>query len=109
MGPLAVSVENLNKEYRLGVLNHGTLAQDLRNRFARWRRKPDPHAAVVPPEHSSPHAARFREGRFHALDDVSVEIEQGQSVGIIGENGAGKSTFLKILSRITMPTSGRVR
>ena len=34
---------------------------------------------------------------------------QGEVVGIIGRNGAGKSTLLKILSRITEPTTGRVR
>jgi lipopolysaccharide transport system ATP-binding protein len=43
-----------------------------------------------------------------ALKDVSLDIEPGESVGIIGRNGAGKSTFLKILSRITEPAEGRV-
>ena len=109
MGSVAISVENLSKQYRLGVINHGTFAEDFRARMARWRKKPAPsvpvlaeHAEVIDPK-------RLRDGRFHALDDVTVAIQQGESIGVIGENGAGKSTFLKILSRITMPTSGRVR
>ena len=41
-----------------------------------------------------------------ALRGVDFEVRQGEVVGVIGRNGAGKSTFLKILSRITEPTEG---
>ena len=44
---------------------------------------------------------------FWALRDVSFDVRQGESVGLIGSNGAGKSTVLKILSRVTVPTTGR--
>ena len=43
---------------------------------------------------------------FRALDDISINIEPGESVAIIGSNGAGKSTTLKILAGIYRPTSG---
>jgi lipopolysaccharide transport system ATP-binding protein len=46
---------------------------------------------------------------FWALKDVSFEVKQGDVIGIIGRNGAGKSTMLKMLSRITEPTEGRIR
>jgi lipopolysaccharide transport system ATP-binding protein len=44
-----------------------------------------------------------------ALKDISLEIKQGESVGIIGPNGSGKSTLLKILSGVTKPSSGSVQ
>jgi len=45
---------------------------------------------------------------FWALKDVSFEIAPGETVGVIGTNGAGKSTVLKLVNRIVEPTSGRV-
>jgi lipopolysaccharide transport system ATP-binding protein len=45
---------------------------------------------------------------FWALQDLSFEVRHGESLGIIGRNGAGKSTALKILSRIMNPTKGRM-
>jgi len=45
---------------------------------------------------------------FRALSDVSFEVRSGEIVGVLGRNGSGKSTLLKILSRITVPTSGRI-
>src|SRR5262249_10299073 len=44
-----------------------------------------------------------------ALQDVSSRVAAGESVGLIGHNGAGKTTALRLLSGITRPTSGRVR
>lgn len=45
---------------------------------------------------------------FWALRDVSFEVERGEAFGIIGDNGAGKSTILKILSQIMKPTKGNM-
>ena len=45
---------------------------------------------------------------FWALRDVSFEVERGEALGIIGQNGAGKSTILKLLYNITAPTTGRI-
>src|SRR6202022_1525757 len=51
-------------------------------------------------------ADHFRANTFWALQHVSFELKQGELLGIIGRNGRGKSTLLKILSKITEPTEG---
>lgn len=45
---------------------------------------------------------------FTALDHVSFEVKKGETLGLIGRNGAGKSTMLKIISGILKPTEGSV-
>ena len=45
---------------------------------------------------------------FWALRDVSLEIEEGKTFGLIGENGTGKSTLLKCIAKILRPDSGRI-
>ncbi len=52
---------------------------------------------------------RKQENEFWALQDINLAIEPGDRVGIIGRNGAGKSTLLKILSKITPPTTGKIK
>lgn len=52
---------------------------------------------------------RSAQERFWALKNVSFNIERGQTVGLIGRNGAGKSTMLKLVTGILEPTSGEVR
>jgi ABC-type polysaccharide/polyol phosphate transport system ATPase subunit len=54
-------------------------------------------------------ALRSRSEDFWAVRDVTFEVRRGEALGIIGHNGAGKSTILKLLSNITAPTKGEIR
>ena len=83
----AITFERVSKYYR-GAQIYQALRDDLVS-LLRLRRTP-------------------RE-TVEALADVSFDVPAGESMAIIGLNGAGKSTALKIMSRITYPTSGVVR
>ena len=52
---------------------------------------------------------KLRYKEFEALNNVSFTVEKGEVVGLIGHNGAGKSTILKVISGILKPTEGSVR
>jgi len=56
----------------------------------------------------SPPPTGLAEREFWALQDVSFDVRHGEALGIVGSNGAGKSTILKLLSRIMRPTRGAV-
>lgn len=45
---------------------------------------------------------------FNALKNISFEVKRGESIGIIGHNGAGKSTMLKVIAGVMKPISGKV-
>src|SRR5579864_7658966 len=51
---------------------------------------------------------RPRSAENWALRDVSFEVKEGEALGIVGHNGAGKTTILKLLSSITAPTRGQI-
>jgi lipopolysaccharide transport system ATP-binding protein len=95
----AIAIENLGKRYTIGHkrangdgIRHA-LEQAVRNPLA-WMK--------------TDMRRRRKTEDFWALRGVSLQIEPGEVVGIIGRNGAGKSTMLKLLSRITVPTEGRI-
>jgi lipopolysaccharide transport system ATP-binding protein len=99
-----ISIENLSKVYRLGQIGTGTLSRDLEAWWAKKRGQPNPLLKIGQIDYGN------RDGEtIWALKDVSFTVEQGEVLGIIGRNGAGKSTLLKILSRVTAPTSGRIK
>jgi lipopolysaccharide transport system ATP-binding protein len=95
----AITIENLGKRYSIqrnrasGDGMRHALERAVRAPIARLRSRPQ---------------LRLQQEDFWALRNVSLNIHQGEVVGIIGRNGAGKSTMLKLLSRITVPTEGRI-
>ncbi|MEM1145861.1 MAG: ATP-binding cassette domain-containing protein, partial [Pseudomonadota bacterium] len=50
----------------------------------------------------------FRHSSRTALDDVSLDIHRGETLGVIGGNGSGKSTLLRVLAGIFPPDRGRI-
>ncbi len=68
----------------------------------------DARAAARHPLMRKLHSLRRRSEEFWAVRDVSFEVRRSEALGIIGHNGAGKSTILKLLSNITAPTSGDI-
>ena len=98
---IAIQIKGLKKQYRLGQIGGGTLTADLQSWWARLRHKEDPNSKIGSEQ-------RLIGQTFMALNGIDLTIKQGEAIGIIGGNGAGKSTMLKILSRITAPTEGSV-
>ncbi len=85
MATTAVAVESVSKRFRLYHEKYMTLKERVI------------HMGNLPYE------------EFWALTDVSLEIAESQTVGLIGHNGSGKSTLLKCIGGILRPTSGQIR
>jgi ABC-type polysaccharide/polyol phosphate transport system ATPase subunit len=81
---IAVDVKSVSKKYRI----YHEKIPSLKNTILKGRR------------------TTYEE--FLALDDVSLTINHGQTVGIIGPNGSGKSTLLKLISKVIEPTKGEI-
>jgi lipopolysaccharide transport system ATP-binding protein len=96
----AISIENLGKRYTIG--HKRANGDGIRHALERAVRQP---LAWM----KTDMRRRRKTEDFWALRGVSLQVEPGEVVGIIGRNGAGKSTMLKLLSRITVPTEGRIR
>lgn len=95
---VAIKVENLGKRY---ILRH----QQKKKYLALREEIAEKCRAIFKAKGQQDSAAREE---FWALRDINLEVKPGERLGIIGRNGVGKTTLLKILSRITDPTKGRI-
>jgi lipopolysaccharide transport system ATP-binding protein len=91
----SVRFERVGKRYPRGGPRYASLRHDVAHSVRRLRQR-------LGGERAEPRGTM-------ALDDVSFEIQEGDSFAVVGPNGAGKTTALKLICRISYPSSGRVR
>jgi ABC-type polysaccharide/polyol phosphate transport system ATPase subunit len=96
--PTAIELDHVTKRYRVG--RSRTVVDLVASTVDGWfGQSQDVYSAT-----------RGRIGStIDALREVSFEVPEGAGLGVIGRNGAGKTTLLKLISRVTWPTSGKVR
>ncbi len=98
---IAIKLSGVKKMYKLGQIGGGTLQSDLQSWWARARKKEDPNTKIG-------QSQRLVGQTLMALNGIDLTVYQGEALGIIGANGAGKSTMLKLLARVTAPSDGEI-
>ena len=109
---IAIKVENISKVYRIGAKENihdsfvHTMIDFLKSPWKNYRKYRSLYKFddITPDQSNS--SSNNSSDIIWALKDVSFEVKRGEVLGIIGRNGAGKSTILKVLSKITEPTGG---
>lgn len=91
MDDIMVSVDNVSMRFNLGIDKGFSLKQGFVDLFNKEKR-----------------AQKAKKDEFWALKNVSFQVKRGEVVGLIGVNGAGKSTMLKIVAGVLKPTEGRL-
>ncbi len=85
-----IQLSNVWKKYKLKINSRRTLREDLNKIFFSYKN------------------SSISQNEFWALQDINISLYRGESVGLSGPNGSGKTTIIKLLSKVTMPTLGEV-
>ena len=86
-----IKLENVSMKFNLGIEKEFSIKQAFVNFFSFNKKK-----------------KKKKKEEFWALRDISFEVEKGEVIGLIGSNGAGKSTMLKVVSGVMKTTKGNV-
>ena len=100
-----IQVKNISKQYKLGEVGTGTFSHDLNRFWHKIRGKEDPYKQLT---ESNDRTIKTANDYVWAIKDINFSVNKGEVLGIIGKNGAGKSSLLKILSKVTGPTTGKI-
>ena len=85
-----IKLENVSMKFNLGIEKEFSIKQAFVNFFSVKKKR------------------KKKKDVFWALKDISFEVKKGEVIGLIGSNGAGKSTMLKVVSGVMKPTKGKV-
>jgi ABC-type polysaccharide/polyol phosphate transport system ATPase subunit len=85
---MMISVKNVSMKFDLGIERDNSFKNKFVSMFKKKKKK--------------------KKEYFWALNDVSFDVKKGEVIGLIGSNGAGKSTMLKVVSGVMKPTKGKV-
>jgi len=85
-----IEIKNVWKKFKIGKNYHNTLREKLELLF------------------SNKKTGHTDSDEFWALRDINITVEKGDSVGIYGPNGSGKTTIMRLLANVTYPTKGEV-
>lgn len=101
MSDTVINFNSVSKSYNIRERGY----RSFRSEFTGWLKRLF-HSTLPPAPRSLP--SSHSDDLIWALKDVSFEVKKGETLGIIGANGSGKTTTLRLLSKVTSPTEGTI-
>ena len=85
-----IELKDVWKKYNLKKIKHTNLREFIIDYFSKTKQ------------------TEISEDEFWALQNINIKIKKGETVGIYGPNGSGKTTIMKLLANVTKPTKGKI-